>query len=253
MTDEARRLREFDLAEIDAPDQRSHFALKYAGRLEAVLAAVSRSGPPGGTVLEAGCAQANAGLLLAEAGYKVTAVDLLPDALGYALAKHESGAFCPVCANIAALPFASACFDVIYLGEVIEHCARPADVLRGLAHHLKGDGILVITTMNGEWFGSPDPTHSQAASRELSRPEFGRGGEDHLFAFTAVELRRTVEEAGLHLVRMERHATVLHSDKLMALKRFLPPRAIRAVSRLVCRLPYFGRVTALTLLAVATR
>jgi 2-polyprenyl-3-methyl-5-hydroxy-6-metoxy-1,4-benzoquinol methylase len=250
---EEERLKEFDLREIDAANQRSHFSLKYTGRLEAALRAVRRSAPPGSLVLEVGCSQANAGLLLAEEGYRVIALDILKDALGYALKKRKRGEFHAVCGSAEALPIKERSCEVIYFGELIEHCADPAGILRSVARCLKDDGALIVTTMNGAWFGSPDPTYSQAASEEVAHRQFGRGGEDHLFAFTAPELIAVIEQAGLEVQSTELHATVLHSDRLMPLKRVVSPALIRTFSRFICKLPLIGRLTALTLLVVASR
>ena len=240
--DEGRRLQEFDLREIDAADQRSHFALKYTGRLAAVCAAVRRRVPPGGVVLEVGCAQANASLLLAEEGFRCVALDALEGAVRYAASKQERGALLPVCARAEAAPLRPGSCD-----------ADPAGLLRDLAALLRPGGVAIITTMNGEWFGSPDPTYSQVNRAEAANRQYGRGGEDHLFAFTAPELAGVVAQAGLRVVSAQRHASVLHSDKLMPLKRLLPPAAIRATSRFLCRLPWVGRRTALTLLVVAQK
>ena len=159
------RLRDFDLREIDAPDQRSHFALKYVGRLEAVLAALRKGLPPGGLVLEVGCAQGNSSLRLAEEGFRAVALDLLPQAVGYALKKRECGTLWGVCGSVEALPLRDACCDGIYVGELLEHCAEPAEMLQRAARCLKPGGVMVITTMNGEWFGSPDATYREARGR----------------------------------------------------------------------------------------
>jgi len=47
-------------------------------------------------VLEVGCSQANASLLLAEQGYRCIGLDIRPEALGYASSKHTDGRFYPV-------------------------------------------------------------------------------------------------------------------------------------------------------------
>ena len=247
------RLREFDLREIDAPDQRTHFALKYLGRLEPVLRAIRRYVAPGGLLLEVGSAQANASLLLAEEGYQTIALDLVPEALGYARKKHERGRFMTVCASAGAPPIGEGSCDGILVGELLEHCARPAEVLRALAGCLTDRGVIVITTPNGERWGSTEPTYSRVTPEDVEARQFGPGGEDHLFAFTLRELIGVAREAGLELLAAQWHATMLHSDKLMPIKRLLSPSQLRSVSRLICRLPVIGPKTALTLLVVAAR
>ena len=251
--DEGTRLREFDLNEINCPDQCSHFALKYTGRLEAVLSAIRRLVPQGGRVLEVGCAQANASLLLAEEGYTTIALDTLHGAIRYARQKYETGNFIPVYGRAEDLPLKHASCDAIYLGEIIEHCADPVALLIEIKKYLKPGGVMLITTMNGEWLGSPDPTFTQVKSQDVANRQYGRGGEDHLFAFTAQQLRQVTLSANLQVVALERHATILHSDRLMPVKRLMSPLLLRRLSRFVCRLPWLGRKTALTLLLIARK
>ena len=63
-------LHEYDLREIDAQDRHSLLHRKYMARLGWVLQTVQRELAPGSTVLDVGCSQANASLLLAEQGYR---------------------------------------------------------------------------------------------------------------------------------------------------------------------------------------
>ncbi len=74
-------LQEYDLREIDAQYRRSLFHRKYMARLGWVLQTVQRELTPGSTVLEVGCSQANASLLLAEQGYRCIGLDIRPEAL----------------------------------------------------------------------------------------------------------------------------------------------------------------------------
>ena len=53
-------------------------------------------------------------------------------------------------------------FDVIVLGDVIEHVFNPGKLLSNLREHLNDDGELIITTPNAKWptvFCKPNPTH----------------------------------------------------------------------------------------------
>lgn len=247
------RLRDYDLREIDAPDPRGHFSLKYLARLQAAIKAVQGHVPAGGRVLEVGCAQANASLLLAEAGYLAVALDLMPDALTYARRKHEYGAYVGVCGSAEALPVRSGSFDAVLVGELLEHCARPGRILATLAQALCPGGVVVITTPNGGRMGAGDPTYSQVDPESVEGRQFGPGGEDHLFAFTLPELKGVVREAGLTVLQASRCGSSLHSDRLGLLKRLLPVGAIRGASAAACGLPGIGPLTALSLLVVARK
>jgi 2-polyprenyl-3-methyl-5-hydroxy-6-metoxy-1,4-benzoquinol methylase len=252
-SDEEARLRDFDLREIDSEDPRSHFALKYRARLDCVLATIRRHVPAGGEVLEVGCAQANASLLLAEAGYHTVALDLMPGALSYGRRKHERGDLRVLCGSVDALPLRDGAFDAVLVGELLEHCARPAHVLGCVARVLRPRGALVITTPNGEWIGAVDRTYSAAGSGSMAARQYGRGGEDHLYTFTLRELVSVVREAGLVVERTMRCSSVLHSDRLSALKRLASPSAILRLGSLACAVPGLGRATALTLVVVARK
>ncbi|MCE5217535.1 class I SAM-dependent methyltransferase [bacterium] len=247
------RLRDYDLREIDADDQRSHFALKYLDRLEAVRAALRRHVPAPGLVAEIGCAQANLGLLLAEEGYTVVALDLMPEALSYARRKYERGVFLPLCASAAAVPLRSGVCDALVVGELLEHCAEPAQVLATLCGCLKPGGMVFLTTPNGARLRSRERLYDGNAEPDLTQRQFGPGGEDHLFAFDLPGLLSVARQAGLEVLEHEYHASMLHSDRLRALKRLFAPSQLRALSRRACRLPLIGPRTALTLLVVARR
>lgn len=54
-------------------------------------------------------------------------------------------------------------FDVIVLGDIIEHITNQGLLLDNLKKHLKLDGYLIITTPNAKWptvFLKPNPTHT---------------------------------------------------------------------------------------------
>lgn len=247
------RLRDYDLREVDAPDHRSHFRLKYMARLDAVLAAVRRHVPPGGRVLEVGCAQANASLLLAESGFRAAALDLMPEALTYARSKHECGDLGLICGSADALPIRAGCCDALLVGELLEHCAYPDCVLAGLSEALRPGGIAIITTPNGGRVGSAEATYSQVDRASAEQRQFGPGGEDHLFAFTLPELAQVIRSADLQVLSATRCGSMLHSDRLAGLKRLLPVPLIRCASAAACAIPVIGSLTALSLVVVARK
>ncbi|MGB2879242.1 MAG: class I SAM-dependent methyltransferase [Candidatus Omnitrophota bacterium] len=54
-------------------------------------------------------------------------------------------------------------FDVIILGDVIEHVDNQGLLLDNVRSHLKEDGVLIITTPNAKWptvFKPANPTHT---------------------------------------------------------------------------------------------
>ncbi len=246
-----KRLQEFDLREIDADDTRSLFHRKYMARLTWVIRAVEREVSPGATVLEIGCSQANASLLLAEAGYRTIGLDLRPQALEYARSKCERGQFSCVTASVEALPFATECFDAVILGELLEHCADPPVIVRECARSVKPGGIVVVTTPNGAYFGNRVPRYhpGDAAAVELAERQFGPAGEDHLFAFTLASLRQVLAAAGLEVIRSGYVGSAVYSDRLYRLKQMLSAERLGWLSHVVNRIPVLNRLLSYTLVA----
>ncbi len=253
--DYQRCLQQFDLREIDAPDQRSLFHLKYYDRLTKILAAIRHYCPPGANILEIGCAQANASLLLAEAGYLAVGLDLHQQALQYARRKYERGRFHSLVGWAEALPLAANAFDAAILGELLEHCADPHSVIRQACAVVKPEGILVITTPNGNYLGDPDPLYqrdllspTRPRSRHLVQP-----GETHLFVFNHRSLTRLLAECNLQILRSGYSGSVAYSDKLRVFKNLLPIRWLELLSSLISKLPWLNRLLSYTLVVVCRK
>ena len=109
----------------------------------------------GATVLDVGCSQGIASILLAREGRRVTGVDIETAALEEAHARlareepHIAGRVDFRWAEGANLPFDDASFDTVLLGEVVEHLIDPAPVVREARRVLRDDGVLVLTTPYG--------------------------------------------------------------------------------------------------------
>jgi 2-polyprenyl-3-methyl-5-hydroxy-6-metoxy-1,4-benzoquinol methylase len=185
-------LRRHDQREIDNPDADDPRRFRYLDRMQSVLR-LARARPVPARVLEVGSAQANVSLLLAEAGYVAVALDLRLDFLRYARAKWEHGRFAAVVGDAQRLPFAAGAFDVVIVGELVEHVADPAALLAEASRLLAPGGLLVVTTPNAQCVGTREPTFSafQRARRAgAAGPDSGVGENDHLFALTRRELVR---------------------------------------------------------------
>ena len=141
-----------------------------------------------------GCAQGNVSLLLAEAGYRATAIDLNPIFLRYSQAKYERGDIKWRLANIENHGLLPESQDVVILGEVVEHCAYPERIVEKSFQLLVPGGHLLITTPNHSFIGCQRlPSFRQILGLEsrsdLEARQFGPDGKDHLFLFTRRELR----------------------------------------------------------------
>jgi len=104
--------------------------------------------PDGSRVLEVGCAGGHVTKALRGRGCHVTAVER--DA-GLAQAAREY-ADAMIQADVETSAFFEAVrdltFDVVLLGDVLEHLVRPADLLRALKDHLQPSGWLVTSIPN---------------------------------------------------------------------------------------------------------
>jgi 2-polyprenyl-6-hydroxyphenyl methylase/3-demethylubiquinone-9 3-methyltransferase len=205
--DEARHLHEHDLVEFHCAPPGTDYSRMYRSRIEAVLRKV-REALPTGRVLDLGCAQGNLGLLLAEEGYEVVAVDLRPGFLQYARLKCERGAFRAVAASGDRLPFAPGQFDLVIWGEVIEHVAYPEHFLKEIARVLQLGGHLLLTTPNGSRLHTGLPTFSAAGDRSaLAARQFRPDADGHLFLFSREELRGLLSGTGFCVLDHEFSAT----------------------------------------------
>jgi len=118
----------------------------------------------GERVLDFGCSQGVASLILGREGCQVTGIDVDPSVIEYAQTELEREEDF-VKANITfelvktgRLGYASDTFDCILLGDVIERLAYPEALLRELRRVLKPRGRLIITTPFGVL---PHPDHMQ--------------------------------------------------------------------------------------------
>jgi SAM-dependent methyltransferase len=247
-------LRGFDLREIDNPDPRALFRLKYLARLETVLHAIETAVTPGAVVAEVGCSQANLSLLLAERGYRAVAVDLLPDALSYALQKRETGRFWPLAADAGRLPLADGALDAIVLGEVLEHCPDPAAIVGEGLRALRPGGLLIATTPNRTRHSARLPSYGEYA-RDPSRyaAELGPHGDHHLFTLDQAGLRRLLADCGVQATRVRLVGSPLMSDRLKIVKRLLPVGLLYGLSRLLCGTPGLGGRVGYTLVAAGRK
>ncbi len=249
------QLRQFDLREIDAEDTHSLFHRKYMARLTRVIEVIKQELAPGSTVLEIGCSQANASLLLAEAGYRTIGLDIRADALQYALSKYQHGEFHCVTGSAEALPFPAETFDAVILGELLEHCAEPGAILRECTRPLRSGGIVVVTTPNGDYIANRKPLYDleAAGSTQLTKYQFGPAGEDHLFAFTLTSLCQVLAAAGFEVVQRGYLGSVVYSDRLGRMKGMFSPQRLELLSGLVNRTPMLSRLLSHTLIGVGRK
>ncbi len=247
-------LYDHDCRELHNPVPGDFQRLMYLARFERVLGAIDRW-TQGKRVLDVGCAQGNFSLALAEKGYSVVALDLRSSFLRYLRLKQERGQIRCVSASIEAFPFRQHGFDVVVLGEVIEHVAYPERLLRNLAELLAPGGILVLSTPNGGRIRTGLPTLADIKSRQaLVERQFKPDADGHLFLLTRRELETLVNGAGLQVLSHQFICSPWVTGRLMAryVARFLPPSSRIALDRVTLMLPGLSRKLSEGQLLVAT-
>lgn len=129
------------------------FGQQWWGKWETVHAAFERLGlEPGASVLDVGCGTGWSSHFLAEAGYLPLGVDIAPGNIEIATGTAERWS--------SAARFAEADMEELDLGETFDaalvfdalhHSERPAEVIAGVARHLKPGGWVL--------FGEPSWLH----------------------------------------------------------------------------------------------
>lgn len=158
-------------------------------------------------ILDVGCAQGTLALLLAEAGHRVVAVDLRPEFLEYARARHEKGDVQFVQGNALDLDLPRP-FDLVFANQVLEHLVYPVELIRGLARLLAPGGRLIATTPNGLYLKSKLPLFRELGDpAQYANRQFFPDGDGHFFAYSRAELREIFAEAGLVQIRVVPYAS----------------------------------------------
>lgn len=104
----------------------------------------------GGRIVDLGCGGGLLAVPLAEAGAQVLGVDLGLGALRAARAQRSPRLHC-VAADLHAVPLADGCAEVVLLADVLEHVARPGDVIGEAARLLRPGGRLFVNTIARTW------------------------------------------------------------------------------------------------------
>lgn len=242
----------FDKREIYNQDKYSFWRIHYENRINEIISQV-QSQIESGKVLEVGCAQANICLLLAELGYETYAVDIRSDFLRYSRLKHERGKIFHVCASGLNLPFKENTFDVIILGELLEHVAEPQNLLISTLRSLSNEGVLIITTPNASSLLEHHKTFKEAKDdiKKLKAKQFGPAGDDHLFLFTSSELKEVVIQNNFQIIESKFLNTWLLNRFSYKFYRFIPLEVVRKTNSIIAKIPYLNKWISLTLMVTA--
>src|SRR6185437_9615196 len=141
---------------------------------------------PGGDLLEVGVGGGALGSIAVDCGYRVCGLDLHP---GYAERLLRLGVEF-LLGDICSYDFAGRQFDIIVMGDVIEHIAEPQRALAQAAVLLAPNGLL--------WLSTPD--YEGAWTRMLGDDDPMWLEGEHLQYFCQRSLRQLLAEQGLAVV-----------------------------------------------------
>ncbi len=145
-------------------------------------------GPPR-SVLDVGCGRGEFAALLEERGHRVTGVDFRPPAVmpqEFIEADLSQG-----------LPLdAQRTFDVVVLGDVLEHMADPEGLLRQAREHVAPGGKLIVSLPNAVHWS----VRAQVARGKFEYTNRGILDRGHLRFFTQQTAERLFEVCGLQTV-----------------------------------------------------
>lgn len=151
----------------------------------------------GDRVLDLGCGDGAFAAELVAAGALVTGADVSGEALRRAAGRAPAAAQLVQLQEGSGLPFDEDAFDVVWLGETVEHVADVTGLLAEVRRVLRWGGWLVVTTPNQpRLLVALEALRGAALERRLDPRA------DHLRFFTARTLREMLSGAGFAQVEL---------------------------------------------------
>jgi len=160
------------------------FSPKFVERIERIAAL-----RPGGRLLDVGSAHGELLYLAEQRGFEAFGVELNE---GTARASAAAG-LRVFNGRLEDAPYEPGSFDVVHLGDLIEHVPEPGALVRTVAGLLRPDGLLVVATPNHDAFF---PAATFWLFRRLGVPWSHPTPPHHLHQFSVRSLHRLLEREG---------------------------------------------------------
>lgn len=167
-----------ELERLDLAEFRGRIAYEHVHRY-----ALCRESVAGKRVLDLACGTGYGSALLAQAGAEVTAIDISPEAIREAKARHGDHVKFLI-ADCHDLPFEDGKFDVVVANEMIEHVEDHDALIAQAKRVLAEDGLFLVSTPNKPVYNrykAPNVFHvSEMDIEEFRRLLKRHFGEVHL-------------------------------------------------------------------------
>lgn len=240
-------LLDHDLNELNSTDKSSIQRIFYKEHMALVLNIIKNNILKEGSthknikVLDVACAQGNCSITLAEMGCTVFATDLNMNFLTYANIKDDKNLVEFICCNGFSMPFKESSFDLIILGELLEHVAYPENLIDDTNRFIKKNGHLLITTPNGNNLLNKLPNLSDISNREtLISKQFGPDAKDHLFLLTKEECFGILKPLNFTIVNAQFGKTIFINTFTKLIFKYIPDNYMLAFENFIANLPLIG-------------
>jgi 2-polyprenyl-3-methyl-5-hydroxy-6-metoxy-1,4-benzoquinol methylase len=229
----------YDELEIWGSLDNPGYTNKYRLRFLEALDLVKRSVPDGASVLDLAAAQGNFTIALSQSGYRVTWNDLRSELADYVVLKARGLPINYLSGNIFDLNLQTR-FDAVLAAEIIEHVAHPDEFLSKLAGLIVPNGVIILTTPNGDYFRNTLPTFSECADPSIfESKQFRPDADGHIFLYNVTEIAKLANKCHLSLEEIRVFCNPLSGGTLRTGKLLgvLPPAVTMKAEALTRRLP----------------
>lgn len=235
-SEEVKAIYRHDMQEIWDRSINRHVWNQYHNQLDIYERFAER---PGMSVLDVGCAQGTLALRLAEAGHRVTAIDLRPQFLEYARSRYTHGdvTFLGLDVLHGDLPGQ---FDLVFANQIIEHLVYPVELCRRLLSALRPGGRLVMTTPSWHYVKNKLPSFSELGkASNWEHMQNSADGDGHFYAYTMQEFAQAMTAAGLQDVHVRPFETPAISGhmKVRHLHGIAPYKLLQTLDRGLLAIP----------------
>ena len=142
-------------------------------------------------ILDVGCGEGHLGKIFVDNGHNVYGVDISDKSIEIA----KKVLYEAVCVDMQKenLPYKDDFFDVIILGEVVEHLLLPEKILLEIKRVLKNNGFIIITTPNFLVFSN----RIKILMGKFEYTESGFLDRGHIHFFHIDSFKKMIESLGL--------------------------------------------------------